>query len=229
MSQPGTSRWLAIAVIAVACLLLTSATAWAQAQPTDVFWVNYFSNNVPGNSGGLDQEVRIVNPGAYAPSYPPASLCAMIYVFDNMQEMKECCGCLISTNGLAELSVANDLTSNTFNGVAPTDGDIKIVSAVSNYTVNGAPACDPTGGGISSTGGYVLNIAPTADLRSWGTHLPGYRKADGHITEDEFQDATLSTGELDSLQEECTGVIAVGSGYGQCGQHASNSSFSCTL
>jgi len=228
MFKTGTSRWLAIAVIATTCLL-TAGSAWAQTQPSDVFWVNYFSNNVPGNKSGTDQEVRIINPGAYAPNYPPASLCAMIYVFDNQQEMKECCGCYISTNGLAELSVAKDLTSNTFNGTAPKDGDIKIVSAVSNITIGGAPACDPSGGGLNSSGGYVLNIAPTADLRSWSSHLPGYQHSDGRTTEDEFQDATLSTGELDSLQEECTGVLAVGSGFGQCGQHASNSSFSCTL
>jgi len=228
MSQTGNARWLTVAVIASACLLLAPVGASAQKYP-DTFWVNYFSNNVPGNPGGWDQEVRIVNPGVDADNYPPASLCAMIYVFDKDQEMRECCGCYISTNGLAELSVANDLTSNTFTGGAPRDGNIKIISAPSNINIGGAPACDPTGGGVDAKGGYILNIAPTPDLRAWSTHLPGYRTRNGHLTEDEFQDATLSTGELDSLQEECTGVLAVGSGYGQCGQHANNSSFYCTL
>jgi hypothetical protein len=221
MSQRG--RWLVLAVVATTCLLITNA-AWAQ-QPADTFWVNYFSNN---GTPGLDQEVRIINPGAYAPTFPPSSLCAMIYVFDNKQEMKECCGCLISTNGLAELSVAKDLTNNSFAGGPPTDGDIKIVSATSNASSsNGSPICDPAGGGINAQGNYVLNIAPTPDLRAWGTHLPGYITADLHTTEDEFQDATLSTSELHSLQEECTGILAVGSGHGYCGLKASNSSFFC--
>lgn len=221
MSQKRT--WLVVAFIVTTCLVLTTSVAWAQ-QPADTFWVNYFSNN---GTSGYDQEVRIVNPGVYAPSYPPGNLCAMIYVFDAYQEMKECCGCLISTNGLAELSVARDLTSNVFAGGPPRDGDIKIVSATPNAVYDGFPVCDPAGGGFNATGKYILSVAPTPDLRAWGTHLPGYLKSDAHVTEDEFEPATLSTGELDSLQEECSGVLAVGSGYGYCGLGAYNSSFFC--
>jgi hypothetical protein len=222
MSQKG--RWLVLAVIVATCFLITNA-AWAQ-QPADTFWVNYFANNTL--SRGLDQEVRIINTGAYAPSFPPAPLCAMVYVFNNDQEMKECCGCLISTNGLAELSVYNDLTNNVFADGRPANGDIKVVSATVNaeLTVAGLPVepyCDPTGGGVNSKGQYTLNIAPTPDLRAWGTHLPG----GGRTTEAEFEEATLSTAELDSLQEECTGILAVGSGYGYCGLRSSNSSFFC--
>lgn len=212
-------RWLVITTVAATCLL-TASVGWAQKQPADTFQTNYFSN--ANNKAGIDQEVRIINPGADAPSYPPASLCAMIYVFDNLQELKECCGCLISTDGLAELSLDKNLISNPFDGRSPTDGDIKIVSAAQNDNFGGV-ACDPTGGGIGGNGQYVLNIAPTVDLRAWGTHV----QKDSNLTEDEFQSATLSTGELDSLQEECWGIVSVGSGAGICGEGVGNSSAVC--
>jgi hypothetical protein len=219
MLQSRYSRWLATVMVAVTCLF-TASVGWAQYQHGDTFQVNYFSN--ANNKAGTDAEVRIINPGVDAPSFPPSSLCAMIYVLDNKQELKECCGCLISTDGLAELSLDKNLVSNPFNGYSPTDGDIKIVSAAQNDNFGGVP-CDPTGGGIGSNGKYVLNIAPTPDLRSWGTHVQN----DGTVTEDDYQAATLSTGELASLQEECYGIVTVGSGAGICGEGVGNSSTVC--
>ena len=212
-------RWLVITIAAAACVL-TASVVWAQAPPVDTFQVNYFSN--ANNKAGIDQEVRIINPGADAPSFPPNSLCAMIYVFDNKQELKECCGCLISTDGLAELSLNKNLVSNPFDGRSPTDGDIKIVSATQNDNFGGV-ACDPTGGGIGNNGKYVLNIVPTVDLRAWSTHVQN----DNNLTEDEFINSTLSTSELDSLQEECYGIVTVGSGAGICGEGVGNSSTVC--
>jgi hypothetical protein len=234
MFRTGHARWLAIAGIAT-CLLLTAGTVWAQTYP-DTFVVNYYSNNL-SHPAGYDEQVRIINPGAYAPSYPPATLCAMIYVFDNMQEMKDCCACSISADGIAELSVSHSLTINPYNGVTSNDGDIKIVSAVANgyLTIQppkGGPItslapCDPTGGGRSGTGSYVLNIVPTPDLRAWSTHTPGYNSSDGSTTEAEFQDSTLSTSELNSLQEQCTNIAENGSGAGICTGPAPNSSTVC--
>lgn len=216
MLASGNSRWLAIAVT-LACLVLVVSTV-AVAQGDDQLHVTYFSNN----GGALDQEVRIINPGAYAPSYPPSNLCAMIYVFNNDQELQECCGCLISPDGLLELSVNKNLTSNTFTGIKPANGDIKFVSALPNDFFGGVP-CDPTGGGILPNGGYALNILATPDIRGWSTHV----QTDGAITEDELQPATLSEGELDSLQEECYGIASVGSGFGICAEGVANSSEIC--
>jgi hypothetical protein len=148
----------------------------------------------------------------------------MIYVFDNFQELKECCGCLITPDGLLELSVNRDLTSNPFNGIKPTNGDIKIVSATATATAFLGVPCDPTGGGRLSNGSFALNITPIPDLRAWSTHF----QSDGHTTEDEFQDATLSSAELDSLQEECFGIVTVGSlRAGICAEGVSTSSEIC--
>jgi hypothetical protein len=129
------------------------------------------------------------------------------------------------------------LTINPYNGAVPNDGDIKILSAVQNgfLTVQpkkGPPVtsnapCDPSGGGRNGTGGYTLNIVPTPDLRAWSTHTPGYNTSDGSVTEDEFADATLSTAELDSLQEQCTNIVENGSGTGICTGPFPNSSTVC--
>jgi hypothetical protein len=212
------SKWLASAFIFAAFLLLVSIVAAAQTQ--DVFQVTYFSN---ANSTTGDQNVRVINPGAYAPSFPPGDLCAMIYVFDNDQELQECCGCLISPDGLLELSINLDLTSNTFTGIKPQNGDIKIISALPNDFFGSAP-CDPTGGGILPNGTYARNILPTPDLRGWATHI----QTDGNITEDELQQATLSPFELYSLQEQCYGIANTGSFHGVCGGPF-NSSEICTF
>ena len=216
MLPSGNSRWLAIAVT-LACLVLVVSTV-AVAQQDDVLHVTYFSTNAPAP----DEAVRIINPGAYAPSYPPANLCAMVYVFNNDQELQECCGCLISPDGLLELGVYKNLTSNTFTGIRPTNGDIKVVSALPNDFFGGVP-CDPTGGGILPNGSYALNIQATPDIRGWATHL----QADARVTEDELQPATLSATELYSLQEECYGIANVGSGFGICGEGVVNSSEIC--
>jgi len=67
--------------------LITIGAGLASAQTigssTDVFKINYFSNNV---AAAPDATVRIDNPGL---TY--GNLCAMVYVFDNDQQLTECC------------------------------------------------------------------------------------------------------------------------------------------
>jgi|SRR5579863_7608992 len=236
MFGTGSSRWLAIAVIAT-CLVLASGTVWGQQTSVSAFSVNYYSNNQAGNRpAGFDQKVKVVNPGLEDTGYPPNSLCAMIYVFDNKQEMTNCCACLVSANGLLELSVSQNLTINSYNGSVPNDGGIKIVSALENDffhvqppigpPIQSATDCDPSGGGRSGSG-YALNIVPVPELVAWGTHLPGYHKSNGTTTEDEFQLSDLSTVELASLQEQCTNIVENGSGAGMCTGPAPNSSTVC--
>jgi len=183
------------------CVLTVSAAAQA-----DTFKVNYFANNV---SGAPDETVRIDNPGTDS----TAELCAMIYVFQNDQQLTECCGCLVTSNGLRTLSVSSDLTSKPLTGIStkPANGVIKIVSAAVNGGGLTSP-CDATGGGA-----LVDNIVPTPSIRAWGSHNQNIVGTAYPITETEFSDATLSVEELDfNLQEQCVFAQRLGSSHGVC-------------
>jgi hypothetical protein len=181
------SLTVALIILGICTLGVLSASA------QDVFKVNYFSNNGP--AGAPDATVRVTNPGT-----SNGNLCAMVYVFDNDQQMSECCGCITTPDGLRTFSVKKNLTNNPLTGVVSDNGDIKIVSAA----VNNSP-CDAT-----------TNVSPTATLRAWGTHVQNIVKTAYPITETEFSDATLSAGELSSLQADCFFINRLGSGRGIC-------------
>src|SRR5271166_3872572 len=138
---------LAIALIVVG--ICTLGVISASAQLDGVLSVNYFANN--GVSGAPDATVRITNPGT-----SNGNLCAMIYVFDNDQQMDECCGCITTPDGLRTLSVTKDLTSNPLVGTVVNHGDIKLVAA----SVNGSP-CDPA----------FVDLTLIPELRAWATHI----------------------------------------------------------
>ena len=178
-------------LVALAVLALCSLGSMS-AQTEQLFGVDYFANNT--TAGAPDATVRINNPGT-----TNGDLCAMIYVFDNDQELNECCGCLTTPDGLRTLSVKNNLTSNPLT-VKINTGDIKIVSAV----VNGFP-CDPTS-----------NVRPTGGLNSWGTHIQNKVGAGFPVTETAYTWSTLSAGELASLQADCFFTQRLGSGRGVC-------------
>jgi hypothetical protein len=189
-----------LAVLAIATVLC-AGTAMAQI-PDDVYFVSYFSNA----QGTLDATVRIDNPGADAGK----NLCAYIYVFDSVEEQVECCGCLLTPDGLRTISVNKGLTDNPSSGPLhkPVNGVLKIVSGAPDF---GGTGCDPTGG-ASLSGGFKNDIKPTADLRAWATHI----QANGGTSEEEFADATLTQNELNHLQEACFGLRQLGSGKGVC-------------
>ena len=171
-------------VAVVAGLVLTSpGTASAQNQ-TDVFWVAYYSGGVTSADGSGTGIVQVINPGATG-----ANLCADIYVYDPNQELKECCHCTVTPDGLLTLSITQ-LTNNPANGVFSITGAIKVVS-------------DPTCNESSPT--------PTPELRSWIVN-PNNRNA----TESEFEAAPLSAQELSNLKVLCGG-IKNDTGTGQCG------------
>ena len=66
----------------------------------------------------------------------------MTYVFNQKQVLNECCGCPVSHNGLATLSVNKNLTGNPAVALRLGNGVIKVVSAAFNGLA--APSCDPT-------------------------------------------------------------------------------------
>ena len=195
------------------CVLGVNAAAQVvpPTPPPDVFKINYFANN--GVAGAPDATVRIDNPGSPAPGIhleaQPAdgtsgdtNLCAMIYVFDNDQQLSECCGCLVTPDGLRTLSVSNDLTSNPLTGVVSNNGVIKIVSQVPNDN-----PCNPA---LESFG-----FTPT--VRAWASHIENKVGTAYPITETAFTDATLSEKEfIGNLIEQCAFAQLLGSGKAVC-------------
>jgi len=189
-------------VILGTCVLGVSASAQEITGP-DVFKINYFANN--GVAGAPDATVRFDNPGTVETEGggSPESLCAMIYVFDNDQQLSECCGCLVTPNGLRTLSVSKDLTSNPLTGVVSNNGVIKIVSELPNRLF----LCDPT-----------TEVAEAvATVRAWASHVQNKVGAAYPITETAFTDATLSQEEFSfNLIEQCSFAQRLGSGKAVC-------------
>jgi hypothetical protein len=181
-------KMLPVALAIAGLVSLGSSAASAQ----DVYKVNYFANNVAGAPGAF---VRIDNPGL---TY--GNLCAMVYVFDNDQQLSECCGCIETHNGLRTIGVQHDLTSNPLTGKTSTNGMIKIVSAAVNH-----PLCDP-----------AMNVVPTPNLRVWVTHIQNSVNGAYPITETESSDSTLGATELANLQAQCSFAQTLGSGQGIC-------------
>jgi hypothetical protein len=183
-----TVKILPLALVLVGLVIAGSGVATAQ---TDVFKVNYFSNNV---GAAPDATVRIDNPGL---TY--GWLCAMIYVFDADQQMSECCGCAQSHNNLNTYSVKFQLTNNPLTGVISTNGVLKIVSAPD------PGSCDPTSA-----------YKATPNLRAWVTHIQNPVGSSYPISETESSDSTLGATELANLQAQCSFINILGSGHGLC-------------
>jgi hypothetical protein len=180
---------LVVCTLALA-LFAGYASASVTTPPADTLKVNYFSN--ANTAGAPDGTVRITNPGTSG-----GNLCAAIYVFDQDQELSECCSCLITPNGLQTLSINSNLTNNPLTGVTLATGSISIVST---KTVGGTCPLPTT-------------LSPTAGLRSWGTHIQNSNFA---VTETEFIDSTFSAAEQGVLQNDCYAVQLIGSGKGVC-------------
>jgi hypothetical protein len=188
-------KFLALALGAAGLIAISASVA--SAQTTDVYKLNYFANGYI--KGTPDATVRIDNPGL---TY--GNLCAMIYVFDQDQQMSECCGCIETHNGLRTLSVDSDLIGNPLTGTISNTGVIKIVSA----TLNNGTGCNPTGN--------PTNVTPTKNLRAWATHIQNAVAGAYPITETEFSDSQLGAAELSNLQAQCDFILILGSGHGIC-------------
>jgi hypothetical protein len=158
-------------------------------QSADVFKVDYFDN--ANTNGAPDGKLRLTNPGTSG-----GRICASVFVFDQLQELQACCSCLLSPNGLRKLSVNTDLTSDPLTGVVMTTGSIEIVST------------EPLAGACPAP----VSMKPVATLLAWATHIQDSTFVE---TEAASQSATLSSTELNTLNEGCY-AIQLGTGGGTC-------------
>jgi hypothetical protein len=180
-----------LSMLAIA-LVLGVVSATAVAQDNSTYALTYYSN--ANTTGAPDATVRVINDGNTG-----GTLCAAFYVFDDSQEMQECCSCPVTADGLIAESVNKYLLANSLTSFVNHRGVIKVVSTAEN-----SGYCDPTKG------------AATAGIRGWATHI---QKATGYtyaVTETELHDANLAAAELASLQQFCSFEITLGSGRGTC-------------
>jgi hypothetical protein len=151
----------------------------ALAQDDSVYFTTYFSNANTANAP--DATVRAVNDGD-----TENNLYASIYVFDDSEELTECCSCLITPDGLLSESVNKNLTAAPLTGIKPTRGVIKIISSCVEDDV--------------STN-FESN-RPTAGIRAWATHVQ--KLASGFaVTETAFADSNLAESEKSLLEQLC--------------------------
>jgi hypothetical protein len=149
-----------------------------------VYYTTYFSNS--RTAGSPDETVRIINDGDTG-----GNLWANFYVFDDSEELSECCSCVITPDGLLSESVNNELLANPLTGRFLSRGVIKVV------------ATGPTG-------------ALAAGLEGTATHAQHTFGAVYSLTETPLADANLSTGEWTGLKNLCSFAVELGSGTGVC-------------
>jgi hypothetical protein len=173
----------------------------------------------PGHSGGDgDALVRLVNVGNFevTTNLDPGALCANFYVFDDDQQLQECCSCLITADGVTTTSTINNLTSNpAFHNAVMSLGAVKVVGSAGaspTYCKNTPP-----------TAGFLTAASLAEGLKGWMNHaetiasnLPPSFAFVTSTSVEEFKDAELDSGELTELVSNCNHLIEQGSGAGIC-------------
>jgi hypothetical protein len=114
------------------------------------YFTTYYSGNV---AAAPDEIVRIINDGYSA----TPSLWASIYVFDDSEELTQCCSCKITPDGVLSESVKLNLTANPIRGIVNSRGVIKVISSQTEADVNT---------------GFAPNT-PYPGLRVYSTHIQG--------------------------------------------------------
>ena len=244
MSVISRVRWSVVAFLAILFVITTGATPIVAGSlregstlsngvsaggPGEALWTYYDLTGAAGGAG--DNILTLINPnGSANPTLigRASDACAMIYVFDDDQEMGECCGCPLTSAQLATFSVLENLTSNWGlthppESVVPNPdnglGAIAIVAAAPN-----APACN--GQSVACNGGCDPTNVPGYTVSSANNLL-------GTMTHNEYIDTGSSsvsgiteTGLFDDgqgneenelyLQFQCGIMVGNGSGGGTC-------------
>ena len=206
--------------------------------PGEVLWTYYDTFGVGGHG---DNILTLINPnGSANPTLGgnAQDVCAMIYVFDDDQEMGECCGCPISPAGIETWSAEHDLTADWGitgpEGPDNGNGSIAIIATGANvpYVSNGPGSnghfcpgtqtgacyagCDPTAGpgySVSSAfnllGSIVHNQVVTVGTSTSVTI--------GGLTQVAlFDNGGGDANNIYYLQSQCSALVGNGTGGGIC-------------
>jgi len=178
------------------------------------YFVTYYSN--ANTSGAPDGTLRIINDGDLASAAPEGvengTLWAAIYVFDDSQEMRSCCACPITADGLLSESVNKQLTANEFTGRGEmTRGVIKVIPSIES-----TPSGPDPEQGLRGWMTHVQATTTTFPAPGPGSSVNAVEKAPWFVTETALADSNLSVTELVNLGTLCSYGLTIGSGYGVC-------------
>jgi len=126
--------------------------------------------------GNGDNIIRLINPNGAANGNLAGAreqpVCAMIYVFDDDEEMGECCGCPLTSAQLATFSVEANLTSNWGLQGGPENGDHSNGAIAIVATAPNVPLCIGGGGNEACNGGCDPTNVPGYSVTT-GSNLLG--------------------------------------------------------
>jgi hypothetical protein len=150
-------------MLLLAIVAMAGGTALAQGD-NSYYFTTYYSN--ANTAGAPDATVRIVNDGNMTGSvlFPNGDILANIYVFDDSEELTECCSCNVTPDGVLSESVNLNLTANPLTGHKPTRGVIKIKSPL--VTVFCIPIFP-----------FTCFTEHPSGLRVWASHVQGTKVA----------------------------------------------------
>lgn len=202
--------------------------------PGQVLWGYYETYRTKLGYG--DNILRLVNPNGAAngnlAGAKTQTVCAMLYVFDQDQEMGECCGCPLSSSQLATFSVYKNLTSNWGLQIVPEGdgigkaysnayGSIAVVATspddVGCLGGSGGEAChggcDPTnipGYSVTSSSSLLGSVSHNQETFEFAGLI-------GQISEVPLHDdAGGDPTNLTYLQVQCGALVGNGTGGGIC-------------
>lgn len=155
-----------------------------------LFTVSYFDA-----TSGIDSTIRVTNPAITG-----QDLCAMVYVFNQDQQMSECCGCAVSQDGLLTLSLNKNLLNNPLTGVKSKSGTVLLIASDEGSTTS----CNAS------------SITPAGMVIAWTTHLPQSASGLMSSSEEPLSNSPLSPTLSAALQAQCSFVQQLGSGQGVC-------------
>jgi hypothetical protein len=200
-------------ILAITLMLGGNALAQNVGDWSDYF-VTYYSN--ANTTGAPDGTLRIINDGDVATTayegVENGTLWAAIYVFDDSQELRSCCACQITSDGLLSESVNKELTANEFTGRGEmTRGVIKVVSSSTWDPTNPWP--------VSGLRGFMTHIQATTTTfpaPGPGMKVNAVEKGPWFVTETALADSNLGETEQWNLGTLCSYGLTIGSGYGTC-------------
>jgi hypothetical protein len=195
---------LSLALVTV----LLAGSALAQGDKS-VFFTTFYAN--ANTAGAPDSTLRITNDGGASTTTSEGklngNLWASIYIFDDSQEMQECCNCFVSPDGLLSESVNKELLANSLTGKVNHVGQISVISSSTNDPTSNTPTPGLKG---NVTWDIATNVATTT------TAVVSNAVNAFLVLEHPLADSNLVPAEQTALQDSCSFAITLGSGAGTC-------------